>query len=214
MKPVVMHPVTMRNDYTHETPPAVTGAVACGVAPLPLLAVYAVVFLIHGSIHPVHPPDITSSTRGELIAGCIAVALIVVLAFGLLWLLNGKRRWPLAILQLASLATFADFVADPTKGGRLVAAVLVLTSVVSLALMFAPSVWWWLDHAAPRWLQAVYGIARRRSAKPQRPAPSEVPEEELAPEQAANLAFDDRLDPVAAAGPSHAGPAGEPATTA
>jgi hypothetical protein len=156
------HPVGVRNDYSHTTPAAVTGAVACGVAPIPLLAVYAVVFLIHGSVKPVHPPDITNTTGGELMAGCVAVVLIVALTLALYWFVHGSRRWPLAVLQVAGMAAFVDFVVDPTRGGRPVAAVLVLTSLASLLLMFAPSAWWWLDRSTPRWIAAPYRLVLRR----------------------------------------------------
>lgn len=65
----------MYDDDERDTPPVVVAAVALGAAPLPFLAVYAVLFLTHGSVHPVQPPDITSSTSGEFIAGCVAALL-------------------------------------------------------------------------------------------------------------------------------------------
>ena len=144
----------MRDDYTHNTPGTVTAAVACGVAPVPLLAVYSVIFMIHGSIRPVHPPDVTGTKRGEFIAGCVSLVLLVVLLVALLWFLNGKRRWPLAILELAGAAAFTYIVVEPTLGGRLIAALLALTSLASLVMLFAPSSWWWVDRRAPRWFGA------------------------------------------------------------
>ena len=63
-----------------------------------------VLFLVHGSVHPVQPPDVTSSKNGEFIAGWIALALFIVTAVSLLWLVNGRRRWPFAIVQLGILA--------------------------------------------------------------------------------------------------------------
>lgn len=159
---IVGHPGRVRDDYTHQTPAAVTGAVACGVAPLPLLAVYSVIFLIHGSVKPVHPPDVTSSTRGEFIAGCVSLVLLLALVVALLWFLNGRRRWPLAILEAASAVVFFDFMIDSTKGGPVIPALLVLTSLASLVLMFAPSAWWWFDRSAPRWIEAVTRVVLRR----------------------------------------------------
>src|SRR4051794_10283367 len=145
----------MRDDYTHETPGPVTGAVASGSAALPFLAVYAVIFLIHGSIKPVHPPDITSSKTGEFVAGLIAAALFVALSVSLLWLLSGRRRWPLALLQLGIGAVALDIVVDETKGGRTIGLLVLVACVVSLVLMFSPSAWWWLDRKAPKWIVAV-----------------------------------------------------------
>jgi hypothetical protein len=161
MKPKMRHPVTVRDDYTHETPGAVTGAVACGVAPVPLLAVYSVIFLIHGSFRPVHPPDVTDSTRGEFVAGWIALAVLVVLLAALLWFLNGRRRWPLALMQLGGLGAFVYVLVEPTLGGRPVAGLLALTSLASLVLMFAPSSWWWLERRAPGWVGAPGRLIRR-----------------------------------------------------
>jgi uncharacterized BrkB/YihY/UPF0761 family membrane protein len=167
------HPGRVRNDYTHQTPAAVTGSVACGVAPLPLLAVYTVIFLIHGSIKPVHPPDVTSTTHGEFVAGLVSLVLLIALVFCLLWFLNGKRRWPLAVMELASLVVFFDFMIDSTKGGPIIPALLVLTSIVSLVLMFAPASWWWLDRKAPAWIETVTRVVLRRLAAPVEPAEAE-----------------------------------------
>jgi hypothetical protein len=157
----------VRDDYTHQTPAAVTGAVACGVAPVPLLTVYALIFLIHGSVKPVHPPDVGSSTREEFIAGCISAVGLVVLIVSLLWFLNGKRRWPLAIAQLVGLGVFLDFMIDRTKGSPVIPALLVATSVITLVLMFASSSWWWLGRTAPGWVESIERVVlRRRPAEP------------------------------------------------
>ena len=119
----------------------VTGAVSVGTAPLPFLAVYAALFLLHGAVHPVHPPDITNSQDGELVAGLITAVIFVLTTTSLVWFLNGTRRWFYALVQLAVLAGCVDVLVDPTKGGRAVAVLLIATAVVSLALGFAPDSW-------------------------------------------------------------------------
>jgi len=82
------------DDDLRDTPPMVVGAVAAGTAPVPFLAVYSVMFIVHGGFHPVVPPDITSTAHGELVAGIITVALLIIAVTTLLWLLNGRRRCP------------------------------------------------------------------------------------------------------------------------
>lgn len=160
----------VRDDYTHQTPGAVTGAVACGVAPVPVLAVYTVIFLIHGTIRPTHPPDVTSTTHGELVVGCIAAILLLAFVTSLFWLLNGRRRWPAAILELAALAGAVDVLVDPTIGGRMVAGLIGITSLVSLVLMFAPASWWWLERPTPRSIEAMSRLVQRRAAPAREPA--------------------------------------------
>ena len=93
----------MDDDDMREAPPAVIGAVAAGVAPTPFLAVYAVLFIAHGFFHPVQPPDITTTNTGEKIAGVVALALLLVMVLTIFWFLNGRRRWPFVIGQLATL---------------------------------------------------------------------------------------------------------------
>ena len=92
------------DDDPREAPPTVVGATAAGVAPLPFLAVYAVLFISHGSFHPVVPPDITTTKHGELVAGFIALGLFIVEALSVLWLMNGRRRWLFVLTQAATLA--------------------------------------------------------------------------------------------------------------
>jgi hypothetical protein len=151
------------DDDTREAPPAVVGAVAAGTAPLPFLAVYSVMFIVHGGFHPVVPPDITSTARGELIAGIIALAIFIVAVVALLWMLNGRRRWPFVIVQAAMLGTAIDFALDETKGGRLISLLLVLTSLVALIFAFAPQSWEHVGRSVPR--------RRRRPTMPAGSAP-------------------------------------------
>ena len=75
-------------------PPGGGGRRLGGHPPLPFLAVYATLFILHGWPQPVHPPDITSSQTGELIAGLVALVLFVAMALTLWWFLNRVRRWP------------------------------------------------------------------------------------------------------------------------
>jgi peptidoglycan/LPS O-acetylase OafA/YrhL len=137
------------DDEVRDTPPSVVGAVAAGTAPLPFLAVYAVMFIVHGGIHPVAPPDITSSTHGELIAGIIAAGLFVVAVVALLWMLNGRRRWPFAMVQLGILATAIDFFLDDTKGGPMISLVVGLAALAALVFAFAPESWEHVGRSRP-----------------------------------------------------------------
>ena len=126
------------DDTPRPTPSAVIAAIALGVAPLPFLMVYAVLFILHGSVHPVVPPDITGSKTGELVAGIIALVLFVVGVVSVYWYLNQRRRWLFALGQLATLATSIDFTVDPSKGSPLVPVLLVATSAVALVIALLP----------------------------------------------------------------------------
>lgn len=138
------------DDEVRETPGAVTWAVAAGTAPLPFLAVYAVEFIVHGGVHPVVPPDITSSSHGELIAGFIALGLFVVDLAALFWMMNGRRRWPFLLVQLGMLATAIDFFVDVTKGGRFVSLVVGVAAVAALVCALLPSAWEFFGRRPPR----------------------------------------------------------------
>jgi hypothetical protein len=151
------------DDEVREAPPAVIGAVAAGTAPLPFLAIYAVMFIVHGGFHPVVPPDITGSAHGELIAGIIALALFIVTVVVLLWMLNGRRRWPFVVVQLAVLAAAVDFVLDDTKGGRTISVILGLAAIAALVCAFAPGSWTHVGRARP---------TRRKPALPAGSGPS------------------------------------------
>lgn len=118
-----------------------TGATALGAAPLPFLAIYAVLFLVHGSIRPVQPPDITGSTRGELVAGLIAVLVLAVFVLALAWLYDGRRRWPFALTQASALGACIAFLLDPGSGSPAVPVLLVVTCTLALGLAFLPARW-------------------------------------------------------------------------
>ena len=66
------------DDDIGDAPPPVIWAVALGVAPLPFLAVYSVLFISRGTVHPVIPPDVGDSKGDELVAGLIALVLLAV----------------------------------------------------------------------------------------------------------------------------------------
>lgn len=151
-----------RDDHVEPTPAPVIWSVALGVGPLPFLGVYAVLFLIHGLFYPVQPPDITSTRGGEAVAGAIAAALFVLGAVFLLWFLNGRRRWPFVLGQLATLATALDFVLDSTTGPPAVPALLAVTSLTALVLAAHPASWRHVGVRGPR----VPARRRRRRAEP------------------------------------------------
>lgn len=132
-----------------EAPSAVIASVAAGVGPTPFLAVYTVLFIAHGFFHPVEPPDITTTLGGERVAGVIAAALLLAMILTLVWFLNGRRRWPFVIGQLATLVTSVDFIVDSTTGSPAVPAVLALTSAAALICAFLPPSWDWVGARLP-----------------------------------------------------------------
>jgi hypothetical protein len=138
------------DDEVRETPGAVVWAVAAGTAPLPILAVYAVMFIVHGGVHRVVPPDITSSSHGELIAGFIALGVFLVDVVALYWMMNGRRRWPFMIVQLGMLATAIDFFLDVTKGGRFVSFVVAFAALAAIVCGLLPSAWEHYGRSVPR----------------------------------------------------------------
>lgn len=138
-----------RDDVDREAPAAVVTAVAIGTAPLPIIGVYTVLFLVHGSVRPVQPPDVTSSKQGEFIVGWITLAVFIVLTLTLFWLLNGRRRWPFAIMQLGLMGLCIDFASDDTVSGRFVSVLIAVTSLIALVFAYAPSSWRYLDQPIP-----------------------------------------------------------------
>jgi hypothetical protein len=151
-----------QDDVPLDTPGSVIGSISLGVGPLPFLAVYSVLFIVHGMFYPVQPPDITSSQGGEAVAGWIAFALFCVGVLTLFWFLGGKRRWPFVACQLATFATSVDFILDSTTGSPAVPSLLVLTSGASLVLAFLPPSWEYMGRSRP----ALRRRPRRTSAAP------------------------------------------------
>jgi hypothetical protein len=158
------------DDDVRETPSAVIWAVAAGTAALPFLAVYAAMFIIHGGFHRVIPPDITDSAHGELIAGIIALALFVIDVVALVWMMNGRRRWPFLLVQLGMLATAIDFYIDVTKGGRFVSLVVAVASLAAIVCALLPPAWEFFGRKPPQ--------LRRRGKMPlgSGPGPDSVPD--------------------------------------
>ncbi|TAM91565.1 MAG: hypothetical protein EPN43_04005 [Jatrophihabitans sp.] len=121
-----------------ETSPVVLGGVCAGIAPLPFLVVYAVLFIAH-ALHPVGPPDITATRTGELVAGVVAAVAFVLLAWSVLAYLNHARRWPFLILQFAALVTAVVFLGNSTTGGPVVSAVLAVAAAIAIVLAVLPA---------------------------------------------------------------------------
>jgi len=141
------------HDDLRDAPPAVIGAVAAGVAPLPFLAVYAVLFIARGTVHPVIPPDVGNSKTSELVAGLIALALFILVALASYWLLDGRRRWLFLLCQAGLLATAIDFVIDPTTGSPSIPILLAITSLVAIVLALVPQTWQYMHRDLPSWLR-------------------------------------------------------------
>jgi hypothetical protein len=159
------------DDIDREAPPAVIGAVAAGVAPLPFLAVYAVLFIARGTLHPVTPPDIGNSKTAELIAGLIALALFIIGSLAALWLLDGRRRWLFVVCQVALLATSVYFIVDRNSGSPTIPILLGITSLISLVLTMLPTTWEHLRQDVPPWLRR--GRTITPAAGPAAPEPTQ-----------------------------------------
>jgi len=127
----------VEDEHDHQPSRYAIGAAAAGLAPLPFLAVYALLFIIHGSVHKVSPPDITDSAGGELVAGLIALALFLVLIVALHRLLTRGARTLFLLCQLACLGAAIYFVVDRTSGPLAVPVLLVITSALAVGLVVA-----------------------------------------------------------------------------
>jgi hypothetical protein len=158
------------DDDMRESPPAVIAAVAAGVAPTPFLTVYAVLFLAHGFLHPVQPPDITTTQAGEAAAGVITSVLLVAMIMTLFWFIDGRRRWPFILGQLATLVTAIRFLIDSTTGAPAVSAVLAVTSAIALLLALLPASGAYVRTRL--WLPAGM-LARRSRPETEAPAPAD-----------------------------------------
>ena len=128
----------VEDDVDREAPSIVVGAVAAGSVPVPFLGVYAVMFIVHGKFHPVVPPDITGTQNGEFFAGLIALVLFVVSFIAVIMMLNGSRRWPFVLVQLAVVAGAVDLITDSTRGGGITGFVLAGAALIALVLAFMP----------------------------------------------------------------------------
>jgi hypothetical protein len=128
----------MDDDQQQETPGVVVGAIALGVAPLPFLFFYAVLFVAHGLMRNSPPPDITSSWSGELVSGGVAFVGFCVLTLSLWWFMNRRRRWLFVLGQLLALGTAIDFVVDSTIGARGVSLLLAVAALAATVLALTP----------------------------------------------------------------------------
>jgi hypothetical protein len=150
----------MDDDEDRDAPPAVVASIAAGTAPLPFLAVYAALFIVHGSVHPVNPPDVTTTKAGELVAGIIALLVFIVLTITLLWFLGGRRRWAFVVGQVGVLGAAIDFLVDPTKGGPVISLLIAVTSVIAIVLALAPQSWEYVGRRAPTRLITAFRLGR------------------------------------------------------
>ena len=66
--------------------------------------------------------------------------------------LNGRRRWPFVLIQLAMLGAAIAFFIDQTAGGQTISFLVILTSVVALVLAFAPQCWDYVRRTPPRFV--------------------------------------------------------------
>ena len=151
------------DDYDRPTPGPVVAAVALGCAPLPIIAVYTIMFLVHGSVHPVQPPDVTGSKGGEFIVGWICLVVFVAGVTGLLWFLSGRRRWLFAVVEIGVLALAVDFIVDRTTGGTIVSVLVAIASALSLICAFSPQGWEYVRRPVPRLVDSAYGAGGRGS---------------------------------------------------
>ena len=177
------------NDVPLETPGPVIGSIALGVGPLPFLIVYAILFIVHGMLYPVEPPDITTTAGGEAVAGWIALALFCIGVLMVFWFLGGVRRWPFLLGQLATFITAVDFILDSTTGSPAVPALLILTSGGAIVLALLPSSWEYMDHFPP--MLPDFRRRRRSVAKGTAAAPA-------VPDDTASLAADEPVATVPA----------------
>jgi hypothetical protein len=129
------------------TPATVIGAVAAGTVVVPFLIVYSFLFIVRGGFVQVEQPDVTASRSGELIAGLIALAFLIVVAWGIGRLLDGRDRWTFLAGQLITLTVAADFVLNSSFGGRPVSVVVLLAAALALLLTCLPPSWRWVATA-------------------------------------------------------------------
>jgi hypothetical protein len=140
----------MSDDEDRGTPPTVVGAIAAGVAPAPFLVTYSVVFILHGTVFPVDPPDITTTHGGEAMAGLVALLFLGVIVAGLGWFLSRRTRWPFLAGQLTTLGASIYFLVDSTSGEPEVPVVLALASATAVLLGCLPASWNWVSDSPER----------------------------------------------------------------
>jgi hypothetical protein len=148
------------------TPATVIGAVAAGTVVVPFLIVYSFLFIARGAFVEVDQPDITDSRTGELIAGLIALAFLLLVIWGMARLLNGWDRWVFLAGQLLALGVAGDFLLNSASGEPEVPAVVLCASLLAIVLACLPASWVWVaSHGGQR---AVVGGTAERPAASQR----------------------------------------------
>jgi hypothetical protein len=88
----------------------------------------------------------------------------------LLWLLNGRRRWPFVLIQVGLLGTAVDFVLDSTKGGTYISMLVLFTALVAIVTAFHPQAWDHVGRRAPTLFVRLFG--GRPAPRPVMPAGS------------------------------------------
>jgi hypothetical protein len=127
------------------TPPTVIGAVAAGTVVVPFLIVYSFLFIVRGGFVQVDQPDITDSRSGELVAGLIALAFLILVLWGMGRLLNGWDRWVFVAGQALTFGVALDLLLDRASGEPQVPAVVLCASLLALVLACLPPSWHWVQ---------------------------------------------------------------------
>ncbi|HST47881.1 hypothetical protein [Jatrophihabitans sp.] len=153
----------------NRTPPTVIGAVAAGTVVVPFLIVYAFLFIVHGAFVQPDQPDITGSRSGELVAGLVALAFLLLVLWGMGRLLNGYDRWVFVLGQLITAGAALDLLLDSASGEPQVPAVVLAAALLALVLTFLPPSWLWVASRGGQ--QVLFGQAGRHDrAEPSEPS--------------------------------------------
>ena len=126
------------------TPTPVVITVALGIAAAPLLMIYAFLFLVHGLVVPVYPPDVGSSRAVEALWGTAALGFAALLVVGAYRLLQRRGRTLHLIAQLAVFAGCMALLLDPAAGGRVVPILLGLASFAATLAALVAASWNWV----------------------------------------------------------------------
>jgi hypothetical protein len=127
------------DDDSYRTPGPVVAASAAAVGPLPFLCVYTILFLAHGLIYPVSPPDIGHSQADEALAGFAALILLVIGVLSIVLFYNRRTRIPFLIFQALVLGASIYFLLNSESGPGTVPALLLVTSLVALVAGLMPA---------------------------------------------------------------------------
>ncbi len=128
----------------NRTPATVVGAVAAGTVVVPFLIVYSFLFIVHGAFVQPDQPDITSSRGGELVAGLVALAFLLLVLWGMGRLHNGYDRWVFLLGQLITAGAALDLLLDSSSGEPQIPAVVLIAALAALVLAVLPPSWLWV----------------------------------------------------------------------